>query len=1346
MSLLLKRILFSIIFIFAILLKVLPADYNFRTFSPEGGFYYDGVKMIKQDSNKFIWIMLANDLLRFDGYNYASYYSHFQQINKDNKWRFMTMDVDSHGNLYVSTNHGTYALNSHSNKFEKIFNNDIVLISIDKKDGLWYEKPDSGLIVSKLDDRYQSKKQIKYDHQQLNNIVSLFEKENGMYIAQQYENVYFYDIITDKSKQIISLKDIQIKQVVSDDKFLWVLSVENGLFRVNLDSYETKHYVLGRSYENKYNRAIQIDKTGKIWIGTLKGLFIFDPEKEQYDYYLHSRNNPFSLPDNSIWTIQEDSKQNIWIGTFSGGLCYVNLDEGIPFKSLTPATTKLNNYLISGIAESNDYLWLATEGGGVNKVSKKDGTVSYLIDDAERNHFLSSSHTHNLIFDNNDNLWVPTFRGGLDCFDRNGNFTNISTKDGLYANNLRKIALQNNSGIWISYQISLPVLSFLSFKTNEITHYNLDKNENDDYILDIFNDSISGKIWLITTKKLYNFDVYTKTATTVNTDYSLNGLSVWTDSDAVWIGTVGKGLIKYSLKEKKFEVFDNILKYNASSIYSVLKKDNKVWLGTNNGLFVFDEINKKFSHYNKYDGIQGQVFFPLASFAGRNNRIYFGGTNGLTIINTEDIRQNSIKPNVILTNIFINNKSILFDTDESNNVTKNNLSLKHNQNNVGFEFSSDNYLMPQKNRFKYRLKGFEKDWIEVGASSRVVQYPKLRAGNYQFEVLTANNDGLWGDTPLTYDFKIKRHPLLSWWAIILYSCLFIGIVSLLFYYYNRQKSLKYSLSIKEIEREKQTEIQKAQLKFLTNISHDLKTPLSLIMAAVDSLQVKGLSDYYYEILKNNSQHLLNLINELMFVKQVSNKEFKLHIASKNVNSICTNIYNNFRDYAKKADINFRLELAEDLPEELYVAQKEIERIIINLLNNSFRFSKSGDTIEIKTITDATEYKPLYPDSIKYGMNNVSNPFCIVVSDTGVGISLKYLTKIFDRFYKIENIENKNQGSGLGLSIVQDLVAFHKGYLIISSKKNTGTEIAVFLSKEYDFEEKSHTSSTENDIVEDTQTETFSFETAYDVLPEKQPQDEKKQILVIEDNNDLRKLIVDYLSDSFEIFEADNGISAINLLEKIDFDIVVSDIIMPKMDGIAFCRKLKNNIDFSHIPIILLTAKSGDESKIEGADAGADVYLEKPVNLQLLLSNINKIFKNQKQLKEYYAKNFFADYTEIATNKGDKEFMNELIQIIEDNLDNSEFTVNDLSAGMLMSRSKLYTKIKSLTDKSIVEFVLNYKMKKAAKMIAENELSVIEIMDNIGIESQSYFTKAFKKEFGVTPTQFTQNYNKKNKTK
>lgn len=1326
--------------------------YLFHTFSPEGGFDYDGVSHIKQDKEGFIWILMAQHLYCFNGYEYKHYYHHFkQETDQDDKF-FNSICVDNTGQIYVAMSDGLYRYIKASDSFEKLYHANINFLETDQHNTIWLCK--SGQFGS-FNSLTKSFKNLLFNKRPLTHVNELIKEDNGLFILNWGRNIFRYSNDSQEVSLLYAFENDQyIKAFCKIDNTLWLLSRDNLFYKLDIPSGTITDTIrILPKNKQMFYKKILVDKHQNIWITSQKGLYIYNTTTSSIQHYKHSQTDPRSLPNNSVWTIEEDLQRNIWIGTYSGGLCYTNLDREIHFTSRNTLTSPIKHNIVSGFAENENHIWIATEGGGFTQVNKHNGQDTSFLNNAHSNS-LSSNNVKSIIVDPEHNLWLATFRGGLVHYNTNKNaFNNHKWEKGnkasasILSNNLRKL-LPVKDGFWILYQMNKLSISFYSYHTKTFRHYHLDTEANNQYIFDICRDN-TGLLWLVTNKFLYSMNSANGSFRKIklNTATLLNGRTIIADGENnLWIGTEGKGLIKYNSATKSLMVYDDILKFNVSSIYSInLDNTNNLWLGTNNGLFRYNPPKKEFLRFDRKDGVQGKVFYPLSTYKDKTGHIYFGGTNGYTLVTPNKITKNYQLPEARISEFFINNSSALpiqnnLAPESSLHTFPKQITLDHSQSNFGFSITSDNYLLPNKCRFRYRLKNYDNRWIEVDAYNRRVLYSKVPPGDYIFEVLASNNDGVWSTKPFQVHIKRTPAPWLSWWALSAYILLILAVTYRFLRYYWKQVQIKKQLYFDHLQQEKKEEIHQYQLQFFTNISHDFRTPLSLINASVEKLKDAGLNEYYYRILGSNTKRLLRLVNELMDFRTLENNKLKLQVAPTDVNSIVENYAFDFKDYAVQRNINFSIHLDEKLPNQLFIDQNLIEKLIMNLLNNAFKHTPNEGNISIRTLAPHCSFTSDYEHSFKL-TNEQTGPsnFSIVVSDTGSGIAKDSLEHIFDRFYKADsNTFDSSIGTGIGLALVKSFVLLHHGELTVYSQLGKGSDFVLSLPADaagYQPTEFLITHYANNNPGCQLPLDLTAPINKNTHLPEDNYTKDQRRILIVEDHVDLRLMLVDLLAADFEVIEAENGLIASQLIEKMRIDLVVSDIMMPEKDGISLCQEVKGNIQYSHIPFILLSAKVEVESKLEGAYAGADIYFEKPVDFNLLALTIRNVFKQQQQLRTHYSRNFFADSTELTSSQRDQDFMQAFIDVIDKTLNQPEMDVNSIALQLSMSRSKLYNKIKGITGHSIIEFIKNYRLRKAAHLIIEKDLTMREITLLVGFESQSYFSRAFKKEFGHTPTEF-----------
>ncbi|WP_141384656.1 hybrid sensor histidine kinase/response regulator transcription factor, partial [Flavobacterium flevense] len=711
---------------------------------------------------------------------------------------------------------------------------------------------------------------------------------------------------------------------------------------------------------------------------------------------------------------------------------------------------------------------------------------------------------------------------------------------------------------------------------------------------------------------------------------------------------------------------------------------------------------------------------------------------------------------IVLTNLFVNNKAVkIGELNEKDQIilkesinSIDEIRLNHLENNFQLQFSSLHYGNPNRNRFKYRLLGYNKKWIDADANDRKASYSNLPYGDYVFEVMGTNNDGVWSSEVK----RIKISVLAPWWltnfAIFLYVLILIGGLFFSYYLIIRWFKLKNDYEVSKIHEQEKEKLFQLTTQFFTNISHEFKTPLTLILNPLEKLLNKDKinefkKEKYYQLMYKNAIRLLRLINELVDYRKINSNSYKLNAKSHQVAPFFNDIEEAFIATTENKSIELNFE--NKLPfKEFQFDKAVLEKIIFNVLGNSLKFTPNGGKISIKLSLEKEETNSKLTNycAVKSDYEAASYIY-LSIEDTGRGISEQALEHIFDRFFQADN-DSEIQGSGIGLTLVRSLANIHHINLFVYSKEDIGTKFILELPNiNYDEVFK----------IEDSKQSVMLSKSALSPFDDKQnvitdskiglyENFTKPEILLVEDNLELRSFMKDHFDEDFKIIEANNGIEALELLSKNKIQIIISDIMMPLMDGVNFCKEVKNNPEYTAIPFILLSAKFNVESQIEGAQSGADVYIAKPFSMEVLHLTVLNMLRTRKQLKEATLKNTFEEARKNVKGDIEDEFLKEVIDCIDNNIEDVDFDVVKLCSLLGISKTKLYAKIKEVTSESIGGLIREIRLKKAAQLLSSTDMNIVQVMDKVGIQSQSHFTKSFKKQFDVTPSEFVKNLNNK----
>ncbi|HEY4336629.1 MAG TPA: hybrid sensor histidine kinase/response regulator transcription factor, partial [Puia sp.] len=754
-----------------------------------------------------------------------------------------------------------------------------------------------------------------------------------------------------------------------------------------------------------------------------------------------------------------------------------------------------------------------------------------------------------------------------------------------------------------------------------------------------------------------------------------------------------------------------------------------LWISTSNGLTRLDPETHGSKKFNTGDGLQDQEFEANAFLKTKDGELYFGGINGFNSFYPEAIRANGFVPPVYITGFQLSNRKVAVDGNIS--LAKE-IRLSYKQSTFSFTFSALNYTTPENNQYAYRLEGLDTAWNYVGKETKAV-YTNLSPGDYVFRVKASNNDGLWNEEGTTIRVIITPPFWRTDWFISLLVLLVAAGLYLLYKFRTR-------LKMRELEERKREEMRQVQLQFFTNVSHEFRTPLSLILGPLEKMMKEPHSpalNRWFQAMHRNAQRMLSLINELMDFGKLESGSLRLCVQPGNLNSFMTELADEFRDWAVQKELDFSLQ--DPAPGdaggsgsagETWFDRQVLEKIVLNLLQNSFKYTKAGGRIHLQVLRSMEGFTPAYSGELVLKNSYRGSRYAYIrVTDTGIGISASSIHHLFERYYRITE---SHLGSGVGLAFVKSLALLHKGDIYVYSERLKGTEIIIGIPvgmEDYTVEEK-RAVAPEGGVRLESFPAARAESRALNLPP-------VETILLVEDNDELRHFLKESLSGHYQVVEAVDGRDGLAKAREIAPGMIVSDVIMPEMNGFDLCRAVKQDIDTCHIPFLILTARTASAAQLEGLDAGADYYFSKPLNMELLLLTIRNRFDQDRKLKDRYSRDSQVEAMELVHSEKDREFMKRLLDTIDSQLSNPDFDIEWLCQEMGMSRTRLYQKIKGISQQSIGDFIRTVRLKKAVQIMTHEDVTLTEVMMRIGIQTQSYFTKAFKKEFGKTPTQFMQ---------
>ncbi len=1352
-------------------------SYKFHYLTVDEGLSHTDANDIVQDKQGYIWIATYFGIDRYDGYAIKKYYNRNVPLNNAFKNRVRCICADETGNIWLSTENGLQCFDSRSEKY--------IDFDVTKGSTLYFEKlcKPAGDLLFGLAGRQlklfsisggSMKEQWLIPPQDVWFSDMTFD-QNGLLYLSSNKGMW----ILDKNKKfthlsITGVPDQDLSQIYFDNR--------NNLLTANCNTvFLTKRLpqTSGREpvQQNQLVKSFVIT-TGRCvrglieqgqsdyWISTISDLYRLDTNMNLIQV-VNNKSSSQSLNSHSIAKVFIDRSACLWVCTFGGGVNYCDLNEKL-FYTLqhTPEfPASLSGNHIRSVLEDGDNLWVGTGGDGLNLYNTKTRTFTY-FNSSNSPVKLKSDVITALTFDNDHNLWLGS-NDGIQIL-KNGwkELWKPFGYDEFPAYSIQTIVKDFYGNIWFGNHTD----KFGVIWKDPSNHYRV-KYYGEGYFIfadkdrpQLFVSGTHGLKQLLIDKegnvsKTFYYHASSK-KNSLSSDYTYP-ISRQNDS-TYWIGTIGGGLNRLTLhKDNSYGINAYTDKDGVFNDVESLEIDNKqnIWIG-GNGLESLDPVTGKLTRYDKNDGLQGNSFKVGASFKGADGKLYFGGINGLNYFYPDQIRANSIAAQPVLTDILINNQKPHFGKpDSSGNALSqgigygNRLKLNYLQNNFGISFSAMHFANPLKCQYRYKLIGFDKDWKFTDGTNPHAAYSNLDYRDYTFVVEATNNDGVWSKSQAKAEITIMP----PWWktgiAKILYALVILGGLSWIYIYQARWYRLKRELEVRAISEKKKEEIHKQreelhqqQLTFFTNISHEFRTPLTLIMGPLESLinqNKDAIVSNSYQLMLRNARRLLNLISELMNFKKVSDSIIKLQVRPVMIQQLCKDVAAEFESLAVGKGIRFEvMDNTGITGDQSFTALLDIqvlEKILFNLLNNAFKYTDAGGNISFQILLDKDIKDPFYDarfELLKEGAR--ANGFIYFrVADSGIGISSDSITKIFDRYYQVGS---NHLGSGIGLALVKSLTQLHKGDIYVSSERYKGTEIIIGIplgEENYEESEKAASATGMEPRLEAIDNSVIA------PLPEQQhaiffkAAKAQKCILLVDDNEELRAFLKQSFEKDYCIYEAKDGNSAIESAVKNTPDLIISDVMMPGMDGIELCKILKERIETSHIPFIILSAREALTTKIEGMESGADFYFAKPLSIELLLLTVRNVFEQGEKLKRRYIDNYLFEATELVQSEKDKEFIQKLLNLIDDNIQEPEMDVDFLCEHLYISRTKLYQKIKSISDQSVGEFVKTIRLKKAIQIMTHENVSMSEVAFRIGLQSSSDFSRVFKKEYGKSPSQFIQ---------
>ncbi|WP_396185825.1 two-component regulator propeller domain-containing protein [Flavobacterium sp.] len=1320
----------------------------FKKIDQANGLSNDRVSSIVKEKNGFVWIGTDNGLNRYDGNKIKIYNKQNSAISSndisdlliDRKGKIWIATFGGGLNLYNPSNDTFITYKNSTNDPTSIPTNEINTVFEDSKGVIWLGTKNG---ISFFNNKQQTFKTYKFESKNIhsishNDVKSIYEDlDKNLWIGTFGGGLNKFNPRTEKFDRIKSSSAISPDYIHSlcgiNKNEILIGTSGKGLLtfdRSNL-SFQKKSYGINKIIN--IVRRIKRDRNGALWIGT-DGVGVFkikniNSSNPLVTIFSNDSQAETSISSNAIYAVMEDENSNIWLGTAWNGVDVLSLNKDYTF---LPSSNKGESPIsVLSIYKNKEALFMGLDGKGLTVLPEKTKVAKHY--NSSNKNSIGDDYIQYINEVRNGTLWIGTFVNGLVNFNyKTGSFTQFKQKIGdpksLSYNDVRYIVEDEKNNIWVATWGG--GLNYYNVITKEFKSFKEKKGVKNaissDNVISLQKDGNS--IWLATfggginlfDTKTNQFKVYKSKEGNPNSISSDYFYSILKDSKGnIWMGSAGEGINLLDTKTQKINRFDNYKNVRYQTVTAIIE-DNKglIWFSTKQGIFNYDYATKVFKSFSNLK----EDYHINSCFKDEKGMLYFGCSKGVIKFNPETIKVKNVTPEVKFTSFKLFNKEVAIGEEQilKNDISfSKNITLKHDQDVITFEFAA--MLFPSSAGCEYQIKmdNFDKNWRSIGKEGSAT-YTNLSPGEYVFKVRSRELGSEWAEQYSSLNIKILKPFWLEWWAFLIYALFAIFTLYVSIKYIISWENMKADLRFEKFSHEKDVELYNLKQDFFTNISHEIRTPVTLILSSINKvLKNNELSENQQQnpfgTIKKNGEYLLNLVNELLDFKKLEQQQIKLKVVKGDWVTFSQEIYLSFKEFAYQKDIKFEFESSSPtMP--LWFDKKQMEKVLYNLFSNALKFTKAGGAIKLSITETDTEVQ-------------------LKLVDEGIGISKKHLSKIFNRFYQANNSDSVNgSGFGLGLTISNEIIKLHQGEINVKSKKGAGSTFIIKLKKGNSFYNETEIGKSESN---DELIENY-FTTKPDKIEVITKSSESNTIkeqtlLVIEDNLDIRNYIVELLSDDFTILQASNGKEGLEIALEKSPDLIISDVMMPIMDGIELTHNLKTNITTSHIPVILLTARASFNNKMEGFETGADDYITKPFNESLLRARIKNILKNRSLLHEKFHSEDSNDVTELVKNKKDQEFLENLGQFIEKNIDSDNLSANLVAKELGMSHSVLYKKLKTITGLSLVEYMRDYRLKKAKELLKTKQFTLNEVCYQVGYSDRKYFSKLFKERFGNPPT-------------
>jgi signal transduction histidine kinase/ligand-binding sensor domain-containing protein/DNA-binding response OmpR family regulator len=1345
----------------------------------EEGLSQGSVITLMFDDQGWLWVGTEDGVNRYDGYNFRIF--RHDPVDPDSLGSAYVLAIfkDSQGAVWVGTEGGGLnRLNQTNGKFDHFLHNpddqdsligDYVSAIFEDRQGRLWVGTSAG--ISRLDKSRQhftnfsshdatkrgllNDQILSFGEDRLGNIWVGTEEGLYRFIESDQRFIrYAYNPLDDGS-----IGGQQVRNIFEDQSGRLWISTFGGQAGLSLwDPEENRFRRFAPDPDDEYsmpstdvNQVTENpDEPGVLWIGTrTAGLVRFDTNSGRFYANRHDPGQPSSISNDRVSSVVFDNTGTLWAGAYDAGLNRLHRrhQQWTHYSHDPEDQGSLPNAYVRSIAESDDgTLWIGTYDGGLARLGPDRSEFFAFQHDPSDPGSIGWNEVRNVYVDHSGTVWAGTYHGGLNRLDeKSGSFTRFLTDptDLTSISDNRVLAIQEDGRgtLWVGTDRGLnrfqPDLeSFQRYRSDPDNPNSLSSET----IYALYTDS-KGQLWIATLGGGMNrYDPETDSFVHYRHDrndptslVSDSVLAITEDSKGrIWVGTLGGGLDLLDQESGTFSHHTTAQGLPNNVIHGIVEDDEgRLWLSTNNGLARFEPETGEIRNYSVGDGLLTNEFSAKAYHRTQRGELAFGSLSGLTLFTPDLLEDNPVTPPVYITDFKLLGKSVTPGaqsvlTRQIEETTS--LVLTHRDSVISFEFTALDFVAPQNNQYAYLLEGFDQGWQFVNASQRVATYTNLDAGDYTFRVRASNSDGVWNNQGQNIQMTVLPPPWRSWWAYSLYALMLMALFIVERRRTTQQIELRAQIDIERLETEKLKEVDHLKSKFFANISHEFRTPLTLILGPLKALIGNGVSAEQLkqlQFMEKNANRLHRLVNQLFDLSRLKSGRLTLQQKPGDLVDYCRGLSMSFFSLAEINDI--QLDFNTDSESAyVYFDAERIETMLVNLISNALKFTPKNGRVAVSL-------------KLSSGPTNVDPGrvwFELIVSDTGIGIPIEYQGHVFDRFYQVDSSDTRGiEGAGIGLALVKELAELHGGAVRVNSTAGGGSTFCLLLgfskcSAKEEEEPGTLTQARDSDARDFKCSEKIPGSTG-----ENLDQEDETIVLLVEDNDDLRAFICDRFSNEYSVIEAENGRAGLELAYEKVPDLIISDVMMPEMDGFSMCHHLKTDHRTSHIPIIMLTAKASQEEKFEGLELGADAYLSKPFDSDELLARARNLIEQRRLLRQSFSGTIVLQPHHLELGNVDQSFLSRALMAVEADIDDEDFSVEVLAEKLNLSRSQLHRKLKALTNQTPTSFIRTIRLERAAQLLKQDYQSIADIALQTGFSSQAYFTKCFHDHFGCTPSEY-----------